>query len=357
MAIDVIIGAAATTVSLVELVLKAKGGLIAPKKDPFLNYDTPYLLGVYAEETPINHFIPYSELLSLYPENKGVELKLNSRGFELQQRNQEWARVADLGFSELFKSKRIYDNEGAIRLQKVSDKEGKKELTLQKASYFQQCKSNLILDWTSGESDGISLRSLQRGLYGGCLPKLEDKSMANTIGIAALIYYKEGDEYIPYMVKRVKKVGVFPGGVHCTSSGVAKWPSNDEDTSFDNFFTEHMYAELFEEVGLSKTDIAELVPMAICREFARGGKPQIFYAGFTELSKAELTEKRVKAQATIKELKLWPEVEQQKWYHSEIVLNTQELMGSIKKYKITLEGVASLYYGIKYLQEHRVTNE
>jgi len=68
------------------------------------------------------------------------------------------------------------------------------------------------------------------------------------------------------------------------------------------------------------------------------------------LSKKQLIEKRVKAQKTIKDMNLWPEIEQKKWYHSEIVLNTDELLGSIKKHKITLEGVASLYYGIKYLQ-------
>lgn len=353
MAIEIIIGAAGASLTLLDLALRAKGSLIAPKNDPFLNYDTSYLLGVYAEEESISHYIPYSELVSLYPDIKKIKIETNNRKFTLHSPNQEWSKVSDLGFNKLLESKRVKNNEGAIRLKEISETNEYIELSLQKASYFDQCKSNLILDWTSNDEDGISLRSLQRGVYGGRLPAIEDRSMANTIGIAALIYYREGDEYIPYMVKRVTKVGVFPGGIHCTSSGVAKWPSNSANTSFENFFTEHMYFELEEEVGLTRNDISELVPMAVCREFARGGKPQIFYAGFTQLSKSELIEKRTKAQATIKEMKLWPEIEQKKWYHSEIVLNTEELMGSITKYKITLEGVASLYYGVKYLQEHR----
>ncbi|EGQ9098385.1 hypothetical protein QPB21_003775 [Vibrio alginolyticus] len=354
MAIEIIVGAAGASLTLLDLVLRAKGSLIAPKKDPFINYDTSYLLGVYSEETPISHFIPYSELISMYPEGKKIEIKINNRKFMLRPPNQEWSKVSDLGFSQLIESQRVRDNEGAIRLHEVLESGDNISFSLQKASYFDQCKSNLILDWSSQDDDGISLRSLQRGIYGGLLPNLNDKTMANTVGIAALIYYREEDEYVPYMVKRVKKVGVFPGGIHCTSSGVAKWPSDSADTSFENFFTKHMYSELEEEVGLTKNDISELIPMAVCREFARGGKPQVFYAGFTELSKSELIEKRIKAQATIAEMKLWPEIEQQRWYHSEIVLGTDELMGSISKYKVTLEGVASLHYGIKYLQQHRI---
>jgi len=350
MVIETIIGAAEVSLSLLELALKAKGALIAPKNDDFLNYDTSYLLGVYAEETSISHYIPYSELISLYPESKKVKIETNARKFLYHPRNQEWARISNLGFSKLIESKRVKNNEGAIRLQKTREDEEEITLSLQKASYFDQCKSNLILDWVDGTEDRISLRLLLRGVYGGSLPDLNDRSMANTIGIASLIYYREGDEYIPYMVKRVQKVGVFPGGVHCTSSGVAKWPSNSTDDSFENFFTTHMYSELEEEVGLTKDDIEELVPIALCREFSRGGKPQIFFSGFTNLSKKQLIEKRVKAQKTIKDMNLWPEIEQKKWYHSEIVLNTDELLGSIKKHKITLEGVASLYYGIKYLQ-------
>ena len=44
-----------------------------------------------------------------------------------------------------------------------------------------------------------------------------------------------------------------------------------------------MYNEIEEELGIQKKDITILSPIAICREMARAGKPQIFFAGFVNI--------------------------------------------------------------------------
>lgn len=62
--------------------------------------------------------------------------------------------------------------------------------------------------------------------------------------------------------------------------------------------------------------------------------------------------KRKVATKVIKSTRLWPEIEQTRWYRSEIVLDMGTLSESIQKYKVTLEGIAALHFGLKYLQAH-----
>ncbi|MFT5759721.1 MAG: hypothetical protein ACI9LM_004488 [Alteromonadaceae bacterium] len=350
--IELIIGGAGSALTLYQIIKDSNGFLIGPKKDEFLNYDPSYLLGLYSSEKPISPSIPYCEIVSLFPTMPMVKISIRKEQYINTSENQEWNQVSSIGYSKLLESKRVKDNEEAIRLANCTNDSCNLLLTLQKARYHDQCRSNLILDYSSKDDlDSISLRNMLKLEYGRQLPPLTDTRLANTVGIAALLFYKNNNEYIPYMVKRVKKVGVFPGGVHCTSSGVAKWPQHQNST-FDECFTEHMYLELEEEVGIKKEDIVEFMPISICREFGRGGKPQIFYAGITSLTKDELVAKRKVAAKVIKDTNLWPEIEQTKWHHSEIVLDAKTLSESINKYKVTLEGVAALHFGLKYLQQH-----
>lgn len=352
MSIELIIGGAGSALTLYQIIKDSNGFLIGAKKDEFLNYEPHYLLGVYSAETPIAPTIPYCEIVSLFPTLPKIAISYRNESYINLSKSQEWSHASSIGYSKLIDSKRVKDNEEAIRLADCVFDNGNLSLTLQKARYHDQCRSNLILDYVSkSDRDFISLRNLLKLKYGNNLPPLNDTRLANTVGIAALLFYKHGEQYIPYMVKRVKKVGVFPGGVHCTASGVTKWPQNQTNL-FDECFTAHMYSEIEEEVGIHRDDIDELVPISLCREFGRAGKPQIFYAGITNLSKEELVAKRKVATKVIKSTRLWPEIEQTRWYRSEIVLDIRSLSESIQKYKVTLEGIAALHFGLNYLQEH-----
>jgi len=88
---------------------------------------------------------------------------------------------------------------------------------------------------------------------------------------------------------------VFPKGYHCTASGEAVW--YDDAETFGEIFTANILRELDEEVGLSPGDLDWLRPVAFCREFLRGGKPQFFFQGYTKLSAVELGERRRTAMA------------------------------------------------------------
>ena len=61
---------------------------------------------------------------------------------------------------------------------------------------------------------------------------------------------------------------------------------------FDGLFTANICRELAEEVGLSRADLDWIRPVALCREFLRGGKPQLFFAAGTSLSERALRERR-----------------------------------------------------------------
>jgi hypothetical protein len=86
-------------------------------------------------------------------------------------------------------------------------------------------------------------------------------------------------------------LAVFPGGLfHCTASGNAEW--KPRAATFDEMFTVDICEELYEEVGLNRADLDWIVPVALCREFLRGGKPQLFFAALTNVRADELAEKR-----------------------------------------------------------------
>jgi hypothetical protein len=127
------------------------------------------------------------------------------------------------------------------------------------------------------------------------------------MGLAVIVWYRTEDgDILPYLPMRAKanlldkalaKVGgtpedsaVYPGGFHCTASGEAEWRPNA--ATFDQMFTADICKELYQEVGLSREDLDWIVPVAICREFLRGRKPQLFFAASTKVATGGLGVRR-----------------------------------------------------------------
>lgn len=330
------------------------------KRDDFLNYNISYLMSRYIEESPIKINIAYSEIYNwvddlLLSENKidkNISIKINDTRFQLNQSQELWSEISNEGFQKLKEAGRIKDNEPTIRLINFKKKQNGLLIEIQKARYFDQAKSNLILEWKYSQ-DKTTLNSILLNDYGKKLPPLYDERLANTFGIAALIYYANEKKWVPYLTKRIKKVAVEPGSIQCSASGVAKWSSSIEMPTFKNLFMEHMYYELYEEAGLGKNDILELVPIAFCREYLRGGKPQIFFVGITHLTREELFEKRKNAAATLQAIQGWSEIKKDTIFTSSDFIPTQRsLLKSIKKNKISNEAIMALHYGELYIKKH-----
>ncbi len=328
---------------------------LSGKSDPYLNYDIDYLLASYSDETPIFGSVPYSEVVDLLVQQEhALGIDVIRRPFRLKRgrRGEIWRIISDTGFEALADSERISKkrNDSVVRLTAITHIDDAPTLIVQKATYHDQARSNLILDYVAlADNPTVTLRMELTKKHGKRLPPLSETRLANNVGVACQLFYREGGQYVPYLVKRVSKVGVMPGGIHCSASGAAAWPSKTT-LDFDGYFTTDMCREIEEEIGCKKTDIEDMRPVALCREFLRAGKPQVFFAGITSLSRDELRERRTHASKVVEITKNWPEVERDRWYKSaDVIIPTEAITQNVSKLGMTIEGIAALHYGIRYL--------
>ena len=227
-----------------------------------LRYDAAWLLQQYWGESTAAPGLPYS--------------LLGNRGDYKVEREPSEFRLTNVAGIEAHLA---YD-ETVVRLAGYADG----VLHVQPCPYSLGVKSNYAID---GPGD---LRALLLAEYPGKLPLLSDPRLSNGIGTAVVVFDGEGRPYLP---RRAPRQSVFPGGYHCTASGEALW--REDVLSFRELFTVNMCRELEEEVGLTEEDLAWIQPVAFCREFLRGGKPQFFFAAQTNLGEASLTERRQSA--------------------------------------------------------------
>lgn len=339
--------------------------MIVGRSDRYINYDPDFLRRRYAAEKLIAPALPYVEVCSLLPasqESRNEEppcmtIHATDEPFRLAPGSPEWQQTVATGFLALLDDKRLGFDSPMVRVTGFQRGSNALMLEVQRASYFDQAKSNLIMDFDRGApGKNMSLRQLQSSTNGS-LPTLSDHSLANTLGAAVMVYYWSEENWVPYLVRRAVKVGVFPGGVHCTASGAVGWQNDGQGLTFDSLCTAAIRKELKEEVGLVANDFYELCPIAFCRELARGGKPQLFFGAKTDLTREQLKERRIRAAKPSRMTGNWEEIERDRWYRSaDVVMSPERLNEVIIQDGITLEGAAALFYGNQYLEiypDHR----
>jgi len=241
-------------IGLGKWVAREAAGWFSARRDVFLNYAPAFLMTKYESEIPIAPGVPYTEICNWLTTEfdripsigDEVDVHVDPKRFVLAQGSETWASLRDHAFAALVQSGRISKDtdESIIRLREGCRDGERVQLKAQKAKYHDQAKSNLVLDWhhtTDSVSGTVTLRDLLSARYGTKLPRLSDGRLANSVGVACLVYYKDEGDWVPYLVRRVKQVGVFPGGLHCSASGIANWPPGDRPASFDSFFVRPMY--------------------------------------------------------------------------------------------------------------------
>jgi hypothetical protein len=224
-----------------------------------LRYDAAWLIEWYHAETVAVPHVPYTKLAGDGP----FSIRREPGTFAL-------APVLDI-------SPQLDYDETVVRLTRFE--EG--TLWVQPCAYSDGVKSNYAMD---GPGD---LRAALRDAYGGLLPPLGDARLSNGIGTAVVVTDGDGRAYLP---RRAPRQSVYPGGYQCTASGEAVW--RDGNLDFDGLFTANIRRELEEEVGITRADLEWIRPVAFCREFLRGGKPQFFFAAHTRLGEDALAERR-----------------------------------------------------------------
>lgn len=273
--------------------------------EQFLTNDMQNFWPFYNQKT--NDFfrgLPYTELRT-WKQPESVQIVANSERIILSEGKPEWARIREEAFHKFVnkdKNRKISDG-SAIRLNKFDGK----ILSVQRAGYFDQVRSNLILDYKSGFPTS-TLRKQLNTEYGDKLPPLADLRLANTIGISALILVKTRLGYRPYIRIRTGRsvtnqpLGYSTGGYHVTASGVAKWPAEDQSVfNAFHFFDDQMYEKICLDLGLPFDRLSPeknpnsplmLFPVSLAREHQRCGKPQLFYIGILDLNMKEIHELR-----------------------------------------------------------------
>jgi hypothetical protein len=218
-----------------------------------LRYDAGWLIEYYADEPTVRPGVPYSLL--------GTEYRVERvrAPFQLTRATTVEPR---LPFDETVARLVSYDA-GVLRVQPCPFSDG--------------VRSNYAMD-----GDG-ELREILRAEYGRRLPPLSDTRLSNGIGTAIVVLDRDGKPYLP---RRAPRQAVYPAGYHCTASGETLWRAEGE------MFESNICRELEEEVGLARGDLDWIRPLALCREFLRAGKPQIFFAGQTSLRSEELAARR-----------------------------------------------------------------
>lgn len=270
------------------------------KRTKFLEYDPRTINGWYHFEQKVGGYLPYKEEVNWLSDIATgripkIVISVISGQFKLNDGNEIWREVRDRAYQAFRDAGHAKSDSEVIRLNHITRSGTSTGLTVQKAAYRDQARSNLVLDYSSSENQ--SLRSLLRNETPGRLPALNDSRLANTIGMATLLLYPGTDgDLTPYLVRRQKNLAVFPGGVHVSSSCAAEW-STRAPTTFDDLFASDMYSEIKEEIGVEREELSTLYPLAICREFVRAGKPQLFFIATTSLRRSDLKERRQLATA------------------------------------------------------------
>ncbi|HPE26766.1 MAG: hypothetical protein KDD81_10105 [Rhodobacteraceae bacterium] len=306
---------AALTLRAIRHLLENTGEYRAPEgvgapSDEFLNQHPLPLQALYDREKLLRGRLLYVELASfidLLVDTGAVQIDIAPQPgtFSLAPFSDpatEALRVQ--GFNRLVEVRKYRHDSDVIRVPRVEKTPTGARLTVQKARYSDQAKSNLILDFV-GRGDAPTLRAALGAENPGRLPALDDPRLVNSLGVTILVFYRdENGALTPFLVPRTRKTAVLNRGLWSDSaSGAAEWPTDPERTpgTFEAYILDDLHQELKSEIGLEVDDLTAILPLAIGREIMRAGKPQMFFIGFTGLRRGELLERMEKArQANLK---------------------------------------------------------
>lgn len=270
----------------------------------FLNHDPAFLNRVYADVSPkLAGTLPYLELADFSMKIRAGEpveipVSVDPSVFFTQAIDPIWAQARAKAYLDYRSKGKAGSDSEVLRISKASVEGGELRLSAQPTRYFCQAESNLVLDRKVtiqnqlGEADQVSLRGLITQSNGARLPDLADPRLANSLGVAICFLSKHDDGSLSVrMVHRNHNVAVFPNGIHPAMSCGIRWPDDVRQvTTMDlmDMILPDIEEEMRQETGLSPAHYSRPVPLSFCREFLRGGKPQLFCLSVTGLSPSEL---------------------------------------------------------------------
>lgn len=272
----------------------------------FLDHSRDFCSEQYCAEQSLGGHLPYREEIDfsqtiLSEEIPKIDVEINSEVFFTQGKNLDWAAVRAQAYAAYRADGHAKNDSSVVRVSNIERTPGSLKLQLQPTRYFCQAESNLVLDYpahTSFEKNNkkrpkTTLRSMLSAETPGYLPAISDIRLANSLGVSVCLLSKDSDgATMLRMVNRVKDVGVFPSGVHPAMSCAIEWDDTVSATDLLSLVINDVEYEMLQETGLVRGEFETPVILSFCREFLRGGKPQLFLLSYTDLSQEELNKRR-----------------------------------------------------------------
>ena len=251
----------------------------------FQNIVLPYSLEMifFEKDNLQEYFVEYNEIKVKHdPGTDLVVQPLRVKGFYTE----DFVRDVERSFAE---SGRKWDesiHRALIRVGKI-DKKGK-QIEIGRTTYNSQVFTNLSMDIPRTKTDGDTLRTETSA--GGRPPSLDDQQetirLANNLGIGVLLLTP--DQFLVPL--RSMDVAIFPEEWGCScgfAGGWRNWMRGDSNLlsrAVDELLEEHLKWELKMYPGF----IYELQPLALMREWLRGGKPELFMLATTKMSTEQI---------------------------------------------------------------------
>lgn len=278
------------------------------QENKFVNWDYGFLRSSYAAEDD-NRIgsLPYS-ILKVWKSESQIKLAVDDAKFKLVKGGAEWNEQARRGFDQLSSERSVFDKmdvngdyRHAIRMSAFNYNND--EMLVQRALYTQQARSNLLADYQYKTQTEINHRRTLRDIlltrFPGNLPPLSTPYLANTVGVSVIVMFRDPDGNLrPLLqIRDPGSAAMANGGIHCTGSRAAIWPTADQKMTAQNFFDDEAYTCIEQDFNLTPANSnTSIYPIALVREHARMGKPQIFYYGITDQPLDEIVKFRLEKQ-------------------------------------------------------------
>jgi len=169
-----------------------------------------------------------------------------------------------------------YRDDPKSRLVSVVDENGKLKFGFQKVNYSDYIVTNMSMEVVPLGSNSTLREILEPGPN---LTSLELSKCSNHLGVSCLVI--TADNKLVLQKAAAQKV-TGAGQITSSASGAMDW----KDPNVNPF--EIIQAELYEELGLTDEETSSVRGIAIARELARGGKPEMFFVLNSDLTSEEM---------------------------------------------------------------------
>jgi len=213
-----------------------------------------------------------------------IKFQLISDFFEIRNDIQSLTEDSFEKLLAYLRKKRRYSNEQNLRLVNFIEEYEGAVLIVQPVEYKYFVHTNLVLDVKSKGKE----QTLREYLHcDGKLEDFEESPLANHLGINILLFTADGSLI---MQKRSKEVAFRTKELCSAASGAISLTDVSTELTLEDM---PKLREAFEEIGISKKDILsdKIFFLGITRELIRGGKPEMFFFGKTNLSEKQTKEK------------------------------------------------------------------